>query len=336
MYFGYIERTTNGRSEYFPDTPSESNSYSMETSSNSALRVIIKVENNGEVFYYNLVKDQFRFEGRKNELLSYKNVPEGFEVHNAAGAYTDLLEPYGNLKYGAKCITDEEEIQQRFGSFIDKYVGEEDTVSFFELFLCDGDGNVVDVPKEYQLMTTYEIDFPASHMYNFPVGGGWPSSIPRIYRWRNEAKVYDMTDDSSKLLAVIDGETYTDLKTLKFNHIPSGTFAVVNSGLEMAKYLKYEWIDENVIKIMPVGVQGESILFMSSYDRGGRYLSSTEPIAVPAKLNAASDLGNNSVIFNGYEFDVRQEPNAKKVRFFLWDSINRMEPICNSVEIELE
>ena len=72
--------------------------------------------------------------------------------------------------------------------------------------------------------------------------------------------------------------------------------------------------------------------FMASYDRGGRYLSSTEPIAVPANLNENVALE----YYNGYEFDVRQEPNAKKVRFFLWDSINRMEPICNSVEIELE
>lgn len=341
VYFGYINGSkeklnvyfggefVSNEVQYMSDIPSENNSEYIYITDDHYYRILIKVVIGDEEYYYSLADKVYFWYYREKTPIDYKTIPDGYEFHIYAGYNSYALEPYGDLNLKIDYVSDEEEKQQRFGSFIDKYVGAEDSVNFFDFSLCDSEGNTVDVPEEYQLPSIYRIDFKRSH-YNF--GGISNPSIPNRRYFGNETKVYDITDYGSNLLAVIDSEKHKGLEALEFKHVPSGTVAVVDSGPQEYKYLYYEWVDDTHIKVSPVDFGVDGVLFMASYDRGGRYLSSTEPIAVPAYLNTYQSIPD----FNGYEFDVRQEPNAKKVRFFLWDSINRMEPICNSVEIELE
>ena len=341
VYFGYINGSkeklnvyfggelVSNEVQYMSDIPSENNSECIKIPDHHYYRILIKVVIDDEEYYYSLADKVYFWYYREKTPIDYKTIPDGYEFHIYAGYNSYALEPYGDLNLKIDYVSDEEEKQQRFGSFIDKYVGAEDSVSFFDFSLCDSEGNTVDVPEEYQLPSIYRIDFKRSH-YN--IGGGPKPDFPNRKEFGNETKVYDITDYGSNLLAVIDSEKRKGLEALEFKHVPSGTVAVVDSGPQEYKYLYYEWVDDTHIKVSPVDFGVDGVLFMASYDRGGRYLSSTEPIAVPAYLNTYQSIPD----FNGYEFDVRQEPNAKKVRFFLWDSVNRMEPICNSVEIELE
>ncbi len=326
VYFGCMIEDE----QYMSDTPSETKSWrpTMTSSQNDGHRIIIKIENEGRVDYYSLLKKEFQWYHPQKTPIDYKTIPEDYEFHLYAGYNSYAMEPYGDLNLKIDYVSDEEEKQQRFGSFIDKYVGAEDSVNFFDFSLCDSEGNTVAVPEEYQLPSIYRLDFPYSHYdLSFPVGGSFIRDFSSRRYFGNETKIYDITDKGAALVAVVD-----DPEEIFLSHKPSGTIAVVDSGPQEYKYLYYKWVDDTHIKICPAGIGRDSVLFMASYDRGGRYLSSTEPIAVPANLNENVALE----YYNGYEFDVRQEPNAKKVRFFLWDSINRMEPICNSVEIELE
>ena len=341
VYFGYINGSkeklnvyfggelVSNEVQYMSDIPSENNSECIKIPDHHYYRILIKVVIDDEEYYYSLADKVYFWDYPERTPIDYKTIPDGYEFHIYAGYNSYALEPYGDLNLKIDYVSDEEEKQQRFGSFIDKYVGAEDSVNFFDFSLCDSEGNTVDVPEEYQLPSIYRIDFKSSH-YN--IGGGPKPDFPNRRDFGNEAKVYDITDYGSNLLAAIDGEGYMDLEALEFKHMPSGTVAVVDSGPQRPKHLYHEWVDDTHIKVSPVDFGVDGVLFMASYDRGGRYLSSTEPIAVPAYLNTYQSIPD----FNGYEFDVRQEPNAKKVRFFLWDSVESMEPICDSVEIELE